>query len=290
MNEFTGLFVGLTTIDIQYFVDSFPTSNRKVKTAPPAILTGGPATNAAVAFSFLNNQACLATAVGCNSFSAFIKNDLYACSVQHFDLIENQPENVVLASVVSSLGNGDRTIFTHHPEKIKPKITPAKLLADTNPEILMLDGFYPEFSIQCAQIAKEKGITVVLDCGSWKPQFTQLIPLADVAICSSDFFPPNCSNTIQVFDYLHINGIKNAAVSRGGKSLLYSDGQEKGEMAVEKVAVKDTLGAGDFLHGAFCYYYLNTDFNFKNALKHASKLASFTCRYPGTRDWLKFGN
>ncbi|MGM0619918.1 MAG: PfkB family carbohydrate kinase [Bacteroidota bacterium] len=290
MNEFTGLFVGLTTIDIQYFVDSFPTSNKKVKTTPPVILTGGPATNAAVAFSYLNNRAFLATSVGSNSFSAFIKNDLKLCSLKHFDLIENQPANVVLASVVTSRDNGDRTIFTHHPEEIKPEITPAKLLADTNPDILMLDGFYPEFSTKCAQIAKDKGIAVVLDCGSWKPQFTQLIPLADVAICSSDFLPPHCNNENQVFDYLHKNGIKNAAISRGGSNLLYSDGQERGAMAVEKVAVKDTLGAGDFLHGAFCYYYLNTGFNFKNALKHASKLASFTCRYPGTRDWLKFGN
>jgi sugar/nucleoside kinase (ribokinase family) len=289
MREFFGLFVGLTTIDIQYFVDSFPTSNKKVKTEPPAILTGGSATNAAVAFSHLNTRAFLATAVGSNPFSVFIKNDLAACNVRQFDLIENQFKNAVMASVVTSGDNGDRTIFTHHPEEIKPEITPAKLLADTNPDILMLDGFYPEFSTECAQIAKRKGIPVVLDCGSWKPQFTHLIPLADIAICSSDFLPPNCSYTNHVFDYLHKKGIKKAAISRGGSSLLFTDEQERGEVAVEKTAVKDTLGAGDFLHGAFCYYYLSTGFNFRNALKHASKLASFACRHPGTRDWLKFG-
>ena len=49
-----GLFLGLTTIDIQYFVDSFPASNVKVKTHPPEIMVGGPATNAAVAFAHLN--------------------------------------------------------------------------------------------------------------------------------------------------------------------------------------------------------------------------------------------
>ena len=47
------LFVGLTTIDIQYFVNEFPASNRKIKTNPPDLFVGGPATNAAVAFAKL---------------------------------------------------------------------------------------------------------------------------------------------------------------------------------------------------------------------------------------------
>jgi len=40
MKQFRGLFAGLTTIDIQYFVDVFPSSNKKVKTALPKITSG----------------------------------------------------------------------------------------------------------------------------------------------------------------------------------------------------------------------------------------------------------
>ena len=49
----------------------------------------------------------------------------------------------------------------------------------------------------------------------------------------------------------------------------------------------DTLGAGDFLHGAFCYYYLEEK-ELKPALQKASEVATFSCQYKGTREWLKF--
>ena len=67
--KYKALFAGLTTIDIQYFVETFPASNIKVKTAPPGILIGGPATNAAIAFAALNGTAALASATGKNAFS-----------------------------------------------------------------------------------------------------------------------------------------------------------------------------------------------------------------------------
>lgn len=100
MKNFRGLFVGLNTIDIQYFVDSFQAANKKVKTTPPEILVGVPATNAAVAFSYLNKNAFLITATGNNSFLAFIENDFKSIGIQHFDLTGNQQKNQVIFCMV----------------------------------------------------------------------------------------------------------------------------------------------------------------------------------------------
>lgn len=288
MKNFRGLFVGLTTIDIQYFADAFPPANKKIKTHPPEILVGGPATNAAVAFSYLNKSAFLASATGNNSFSEFIENDCKTTGIQHFDLIETQHKNPVIASVITSGNNGDRNIFTHHPETINPSITPEYLFEITNPQILLLDGFYPEFSIACAKMAKEKGISVVVDGGSWKPQYAELFPFTDVIICSSDFYPPGIVNNNRLFEFFSSHNLKEAAISRGEKSILYSTEKGRGEVLVKTTKVVDTLGAGDFLHGAFCYYYVSSGFNFREALEKASKLASYSCRFHGTREWLKF--
>lgn len=288
MKNFRGLFVGLTTIDIQYFVDSFPAANKKVKTNTPEILIGGPATNAAVAFSFLNKNAFLATATGSNSFSDFIENDFNATGIHHFDLTENQDKNPVIASVITSRENGDRNIFTHHPAAIQPTVSPEVLFEKTKPQILLLDGFHPEFSLACAKLAKEKGIPVIVDGGSWKPQYSELIPLIDIIICSSDFYPPGIVDNTKLFDFFEAAGIKKSAISRGGKSILFSAEKGRGEVPVKTAKVVDTLGAGDFLHGAFCYYYLVTDFNFQQALEKASELATYSCRFQGTREWLKF--
>ncbi len=288
MNEFRGLFLGLTTLDIQYFVDDFPGPNTKVKTPAPEILVGGPATNAAVAFSFLNKGAFLASAVGNNSFSKFAEEDFRYTGIEHADLIRNQRKNVVIASVITSSKNGDRNIFTHHPEKISPEITPEKLFKIVQPDILELDGFYPEFSLECAQVANAQNIPVILDCGSWKPQYSDLLSCDVIPVCSSDFFPPGCSKSDEIFEYFTSSGIQKAAISRGGNNLVYQHEKRRGEVKIAETPVADTLGAGDFLHGAFCYYYLKCNFNFPEALKYATRLASFTCQFKGTREWLNF--
>jgi sugar/nucleoside kinase (ribokinase family) len=286
--KFSGLFIGLTTIDIQFRVDSFPDSNQKVKTDAPEIFVGGPASNAAVAFSQLNGGAFLASAAGMNSFKQIIETDFKNTGIQHFDLIHSQQKNPVLAAVVTSVKNGDRTIFTHHPEEIVPDISAEKLVAQLNPQIILLDGFYPEFAMKCAYLARQNKIPVVLDGGSWKSQYNELLSITDTAICSADFLPPGCNGSDDVFEFLERKGIKDSAISRGGKSLLFrghADG--RGEVPVQKTEVKDTLGAGDFLHGAFCFYFLHNKYDFKKALMHAAKFATFTCKFEGTRSWIK---
>lgn len=282
--HYRGLFVGLTTIDIQYFVTEFPDRNTKVKTNAPNILVGGPATNASVAFSYLNNGAYLATVVGQNSFTSFIQNDLGITNVDWIDLVENQHINPVVASVVTS-GNGDRNIFTHNPAVVQPDIVPNELFEKVNPEILLLDGFYPEFSLECAKLAKSKNIPVVIDCGSWKPQYEEILKFTDIAICSADFLPPGTSDSNDVFETLTDIGVGAIAISRGHKNILVQH-NERDEIRVNSCKAVDTLGAGDFLHGAFCYYFLKYN-DFRLALEKASKLATFSCGYKGTRQWLK---
>ena len=287
MTLFRGLFIGLTTIDVQYFVSTFPEANIKVKTLPPKILVGGPATNAAVAFAYLNGTAHLASANGNNAFSSFIKNDFEATKINHFDLVHNSSFNPVIASVITSAENGDRNIFTHYPETISSIVSPAELLKQTQPQIILADGFYPEFSLECLKLANSKNIPVVLDCGSWKAQYELLLDFTDFAICSEDFLPPKSQNTDDVFEFLFRKNIHNVAITRGSKSILFTENRVRKEIKVNQLNVKDTLGAGDFFHGAFCYFLRQTN-HFHTALKKASELASFTCKFKGTRKWLNF--
>ncbi len=283
--QYRGLFIGLTTIDIQYFVDEFPTSNKKIKTDPPDILVGGPATNAAVAFAYLNKKAHLVTALGNNSFSSFVQEDLKRHQIDHIDIIASQKAAPVLASVVTS-ANGERNIFTYNPSEIMAEIQAEQLFDRVKPQVLLLDGFYPAFSLSCAKLARKKQIPVVIDCGSWKPQYVEILNYADVAICSADFFPPGCQTHSDVFSHLEAKGVKKTAISRGEQNILFQEKGDRGEVSIENTPVVDTLGAGDFLHGAFCYYF-SENRHFVNALIKAAKLASHSCRYKGTRDWLK---
>ena len=282
---YTALFAGLTTVDIQYHVDEFPVANVKLKADPPDILVGGPVTNAAVAFAKLNGTAHLLSSVGKNAFNEIITEDFKETKLVHIDLAGGRKSAPVLATVVTSKYAGDRNIFTHDPVTPKTDLDPKDLIDRIMPQIVMLDGFYPEFCIELAKVASERNIPVVLDCGSWKPQYEKMLSHAETVICSADFIPPGCLTSIEAMQFLRDAGVINVAVSRGEESILFDGGKGINEIKVDKVEAVDTLGAGDFLHGAFCFYALKLG-NFENALRAASQLATLSCKFKGTREWL----
>lgn len=277
------LFLGLATLDIQYHVDMFPQGNVKIKSSPPDFFVGGPATNAAVAFAVLNGSANLISAVGQNSFRHFFTDDFNACRVDFVDLIGNQEAQPVLATVITA-SNGDRNIFTHHPPGIASNLDVQKVLDELQPEVVMVDGFYPEVAIDLCREARKRKIPVVFDGGSWKEHLPDLLPLVDYAVCSDDFIPPACDTPSDVFNVLHCFKIQYNVITRGDKEILFADQMQMSSLPVPKVKVVDTLGAGDFFHGAFCFYLLQND-NLPQIIEQAASFASKTCMYKGTRDW-----
>lgn len=76
------------------------------------------------------------------------------------------------------------------------------------------------------------------------------------------------------------------AITRGEHPIIYRTPEGTGEMAIESVEVVDTLGAGDILHGAFCYYSAKGN-TFVSALLQASRIATLSCQTFGTRSWMK---
>ena len=85
---------------------------------------------------------------------------------------------------------------------------------------------------------------------------------------------------------MHRKGVRDVAITRGEHSILFSHSEAQGEVHVENIEVVDTLGAGDFFHGAFSHYYVKEN-NFEKALKQASKIAAQSCQSFGTRQWME---
>jgi sugar/nucleoside kinase (ribokinase family) len=243
------LFVGLTTVDIQYFVDRFPDSNTKVKTDAPHVTAGGPAANAAITFSHLGGKVDFLTCIGKNSFQTLLYEDLEKYRVRILDYGKDNAFQPIIASVITTTSNSNRTIFTHHPEEL-PRIEQVEEINLENYDFVFVDGFYPELSIPVCRKARALGLHVIFDGGSWKDHLSKLLPYIDTAICSNNFQPPKCSSEEDIFACLKLYGVKNIAISRGEKSLLLPADQ----IEIEEVNAIDSLGAGDVLHGAFCWY------------------------------------
>ena len=280
-----GLFVGLTTIDIHYLLDTFPVSNSKTIVETCAMSTGGPATNAAVAFAHLGGNSHLMSAVGHNPFSPFIESELHYYNVEFTDLSPLASQLPTVSSIMTTRG-GHRTVITTASSLASNTSETTFIAHQDDYGVVLVDGFNMETCCMVAAQAKRYGIPVVLDGGSWKDGMERLLPSIDIAICSEHFHAPSGDDEDSVMDYLVRQGVRYRAITRGERPITYRGPDGNAEIAIEPVEVVDTLGAGDILHGAFCYFYAVGN-HFVPALLRASRIATLSCQTVGTRSWMK---
>ena len=280
------LFVGLNTVDLQFFVQGFPKINTKSKAHKNEIAAGGPATNAAIAASVLGADVTLITPVGEHTLSAFILDDLKKNHVKVIDPIQGIDAEPVFASIVTDTNNGDRTVFSYMPDNSEEHFIENLPVDLSDFDIALFDGFYPNMSRLIAKELKKHNIPTVFDGGSWKDGLEKLLPSIDIAILSNDFLPPLCDTKYETINYLQQYCIRQIAITNGQSPILMYDDKILKDFPVPQVQAIDTLGAGDIFHGAFCYYYANTS-TIQNALSDAAFVASESCRSHGTRKWIE---
>lgn len=281
----SGVFFGLTTLDIIYYLPHHPAANEKVKAERQLSLAGGPAANAAVSFAAFDNEASLITGLGTHPLTQEVKTDLATHKVHLIDRINRPEQTPVISSILVNLNSGERSVVysNTNTRRLKPEAV-GELQID-QADILLLDGYFLLDAVQLAEQAKNLKIPIVLDGGSWKNGLENLLPFVDYAVCSDDFHPPGCKDKQAVFNNLLGYGIQNIAITRGGESILASVGGPIKELPVMQVQTLDTLAAGDILHGAFCHYILHHDFF--SSLSRASEVASLACSSLGTRAWIE---
>lgn len=280
------LFIGLTTIDIQHFVDKFPKSNTKVKGEYPLINVGGPAANAAITASFLGLDVDFLSIVGENTFTSFIYNEFEKYNVSLIDALHGHDFNPIFASVITEVENSNRTILTHHPElKTHDYSSIINQVQQNNYDIIFIDGFYPELAIPI--LKKAKNCPTIFDGGSWKNHLDPMLNFIDIAICSDNFRPPHTKNHSEVFEFLTKHKIQHKVITRGNLPVLYQHSNSSTtEIAVEKVNAIDTLAAGDIFHGSFVYRFTQNS-NIEYCIRKASEIASLSTTVKGPRDWMK---
>jgi sugar/nucleoside kinase (ribokinase family) len=281
-----GLFIGLTTLDLIYLTCELPQSNQKIVALAQTIAAGGPATNAAVTFSYLENRATVISVVGQHPMSQPIFADLNAYSVNLIDLAPMRSEPPAVSSILVLQATGERSVISVNATQ--QQATPDQVTDDILQDIdlVLIDGHQMGVSQAIAKSAKIKEIPIVIDGGSWKAGFEEVLPLADYVICSANFYPPPCQTQADVFGYLSRLGIPHIAVTRGERPILYQVDGKLDQIEITSVQAIDTLGAGDIFHGAFCHHILKTE-NFSDALAEAAQVAAASCQFFGTRRWMQ---
>lgn len=278
-----GLFVGLVTLDLIYLVDRPPLANQKLVASDYMVSAGGPATNAAVTFSHLSNEAIVLGSLGTHPMTQLILTDLQQHGVTLEDLHPLRTEPPPVSSIMVTENTGDRAVVSINAVKTPAIVNSPVTLQDA--AVVLIDGHQMEVGRTIAMQARSQGIPIVIDGGSWKPGFETVLPLADYVLCSANFQPPNCRSAEDVATYLLALGIPHIAITQGQQPIRYWTVTQAGQIDVPIVNVVDTLGAGDIFHGAFCHAILREDF--RDALTIAASIAAQSCQHFGTRRWME---
>ena len=278
-----GLFVGLTTLDFLYLSDRPLEVEQKLVAQDYLTVAGGPATNAAVAFSYFDNYPKLMSVLGEHPLTELIVNDLDEYSVETIDLIPEKTNSPPISSIIVMADTGKRAVISINAVKSQAeRPILEEILNDV--DIVLIDGHQIAVSLAIAKLARNRQIPVVIDGGSWKPGLEKILPFADYVICSANFYPPQCRNVSDVFAFLQNLDISYIAITDGARPIQCQEKGNNYSITVPSIKAVDTLGAGDIFHGAFCNYILEE--SFANALNLSAEIASKSCEHFGTRNWL----
>ncbi|MES5819893.1 PfkB family carbohydrate kinase [Streptomyces sp. RG80] len=286
-----GLFVGLCTLDVIHLVDRAPAPDEKLTARRQTVAAGGPAANAAVAFSHLGGAARLLTAIGSHPLGLAAAADLHRFGVDVSDLTPEETEPPAVSSIMVTASTGERAVASTNAtgRRITPPGDLGTLVAAS--DIVEFDGHHRELALFAAHLARALGRPTVLDGGSWKDGTEHLLPSIDVAVCSADFHPPGTDTPAETLHFLREYGVGWAAITQGAAPIEWSGPDGGGTVDVPSVPVADTLGAGDFLHGALTHHLAVqgqlTSAHFAEALRAAATVASRACASFGTRAWLR---
>ena len=282
-----GLFVGLVTLDVVQLVERLPSRDEKIRGLDDMLAAGGPATNAAVAFAHLGGEATLVTRAADGPVWELMRADLEACGVRVVRAPSTRTPTV--ASILVTCSTGERAVISTG-DRGQRDAAPAPYEPDVDPssfDVVLIDGHEADLAKQLAMKANAAGVPVVLDGGSWKTTTPGLLPLVDAAVVSSAFKPPEGGSADDVFATLRRSHYR--AITRGEDGVLAELNGSRFEVPAEQAKVADTLGAGDFFHGAFAYHVAEeglSDETFGPALTRGAQVAAQSVASFGTRAWL----
>ena len=283
-----------------------PGKNEKKTVRDFEMQIGGPAAKAAMTCAALGGRATLMTCIGDSAQGKMVKAELAEMGidvidlVQLIDLAKDDFPVPNISAVFLDEAAGTRTVVSgQHP--LQGISLPASVGLKTDRDCdnclfdlsrfdyCLYDCNLPDLTPEITAALAAADIPLILDCGSWKQNVEDALSHAQIAISSSVFTSPEGKS---IFNLQAECGIPAAARTNEGDPIEYSVAgdtgtpvqipdtgtpvqiPDTGTIPVQKLDSGITIGAGDVLHGAFCYYHMHERKAVVDALSCAARFAT----------------
>lgn len=304
---------GLATVDLVYRVDRIPGVDEKAEATGVEIAAGGPATNAAVAASALGASVTLVTAIGAHPLGGLIRADLAERGVHLLDAAPHATEPPPVSAITVLNGTGQRTVVGRNAAGAAVDVPDGLDEVLAAADAVLVDGHHPAL----AAAAARAGRPLVVDAGSWRPVFAEVLPHATVAACSAAFrhpaaaslppgspptgvaagsapgAPANIATGTAAGDAataaaVLAAGARHVAITHGPDPIAWWSPGGSGTVAVPAVDAVDTAAAGDVFHGALAMAVARDPAvaDLPGALSYAAAVAAIRVTHRGPRAWL----
>jgi sugar/nucleoside kinase (ribokinase family) len=254
--------------------------DRKVRVNDVVRQGGGPAANAAVALARLGARAAFEGAVGDDALGREQIEQLAqeGVDVSRVETVRGAASFVSL--ILVDVAGGARTILSA-PEA-RPLASGRAEPWSPAPDLLLVDGWG-------GPLARQKGIPVLLDAGSLRPDVVALLPFADVVIASEPFAEDwsGSEGPAGAVRRLLAAGVRLSAVTRGAEGVIAGahGSEELFEVPAAAVDAVDTTGAGDAFHGGAAFG-LASGRSWEESLRLGAFVAARKCLASGARSGL----
>ena len=253
----------------------------KVQMKSHAILGGGPAGNSTAAAAALGKKAAFIGTVGDDPDGRTILSDFAAQGVDTSAMKVRKGATSAIAYLWIEEKTGNRSCVWTREGLTELSADEVDLDLVRGAQVLHVDGHQPQAAIAAAKAAKEAGVLVNYDAGTHRDGMNELLPLADILICSEEFI-------------LKLTGLSDAeaavrkvyetyrpkvcGATMGVRGSMCFDGRDFVKVpafSVEKVV--DTTGCGDLFHAGFAVRYLETQ-DLAECQRFAAAVSAIKCR------------
>jgi len=282
------LALGLATYDHLTRVPTFEDMVRGCGAQEISVQGGGVAATAAAAVARLGGKVRFHTRVGEDYFGKFIINGLKDIGVDVKAGVVTDGLSPVCDVMVDKTGERRFIYFSGKNLDVPGYAVPEAEVAASG--AVLIDGRWPEASVDLAQKALKHGVPIVLDIGHSRPHELELLRIADYPVLSTVILGNRGGDPAErqklAEKVLAVGRAKFVVVTRGGDGIeLYE--RDGGKVKVTpypayKINVIDTCGAGDAFHGAFALG-VSRNWPVGKVLDVAQATGALTCRKLGGR-------